>query len=192
MLIEYVSSKSINIINSLINQSIKNILYSENIDDIIEEYRDSNGNIVTLDFDNNITNKILYMVNEKLLSDLNNIEKANYDEIKSKYINELNKVYYIPLGIISNTPVLNSMGPKIPYKIDFIGSINNETKINIKEYGINSSLVELVLNINFNVQVIMPFKSKISNINKNIILDSKIIQGKVPDYYGGLISGSLK
>ena len=80
------------------------------------------------------------------------------------------------------------MGPKIPFKISLVGSTNNETKINVEEYGINSSKVEVVLNINFKMMVLLPFKSKEIVINKTIILDSKIIQGKVPDYYGGMFS----
>ena len=40
--------------------------------------------------------------------------------------------------------------------------------------------------------IIQPFKSKIIKNEKNILLSSQVIQGKVPDYYGGIISSSLK
>lgn len=187
ILMNYVSLKSTNIISSFINKSIVKILYEEKSDNIIKDYKDSSGNIVDLDFDNEIVNKIIYLFTEDILDDISNLEKSNYDDIESKYINDMSKVYYVPIGIIYNSPLLNNLGPKIPFKINFLGSVNNETKINIKEYGINSSLVELLLNVNLQIQVILPFKSKVVSIDKSIILDSKIIQGKVPTYYGGLV-----
>ena len=160
----------------MINESINDVLYENTYDNIITDNKDSNGNINKVDFDNLIVNRILYLITQKLLN--------------SNYLN--NKIYYIPLGMIYNTPILNNLGPKIPYKIEMINSINNDTKINIKEYGINSSMIELVVNINVKIKVVMPFKSKVIDVNKSVILDSKIVQGKVPDYYGGIISGSLK
>lgn len=178
ILLDYASFKSTNIISSQINSSINKVLYENNYDNIIKEYKDSEGNIVNVDFDNLIVNRLLYLITDNLLN--------------NDYISSNDSVYYVPLGIMYNTPILNNLGPKIPFKIDIIRSVNNDTKINIKEYGINSSMIELVINIGMKIEVIMPFKSKMISINKSIILDSKIIQGKVPDYYGGIISSSLK
>ena len=178
VLMDYVSFNSTNIISSMINESINEIIYKNSFDNIINDYRDNNGNITKIDFDNLAVNRILYLITDELL--------------KNDLIKSTGRIYYVPLGIIYDTPVLNNLGPKIPYKIEMIKSINNTTKTNVKEYGINSSLIELVLNIELKIKVIMPFKSKTVDIKKNIILDSKIVQGKVPDYYGGLLSGSLK
>ena len=69
--------------------------------------------------------------------------------------------------------------------------ISNVALEDVKEYGINSSLVEIVLNIKIQIEVILPFQSKTIFVEKNIILESKIIQGKIPQYYGGFIT-SLK
>ena len=91
------------------------------------------------------------------------------------------------MGMIFNNTILNSLGPKVPFKVELVGGVNSETKINVKEYGINSSLVYVILDINITMQVIMPFKSKIISTNKDIIIDSKIIQGEVPNYYGGIM-----
>lgn len=178
VLLDYASFKATNEINNLINQSINTVLYNNSYENIIKESKDAQGNIVDVDFDNLIVNRLLYLITENLMS--GEIEIIN------------NKVYYLPLGLIYNIPVLNNLGPKIPYKMDIIKSVNNEARINVKEYGINSSIIELVINIDMKAEVIMPFKSKIVNVNKNIILDSKIVQGRVPNYYGGFISGSLK
>jgi len=186
ILLDYVSIKSTNIISIIINKSINNVLYNNNYNNLIIDYKDSDGNIVNIDFDNLRVNRLLYLITNDILESIDSIQ---FDD---SLINMQDRIYYIPLGIIYDMPILNNLGPKIPFKIDFLSGVNNETNISVKEYGINSSLIELCLNINLDVQVIMPFKSKVITINKNIILDSKIIQGKIPDYYGGLISGSLK
>ena len=178
ILLEKASMRLTNTVSYLINKSINKILYDNTCDNIIKDYVDSEGNIKNIDFDNYKINKILYLITDDLLN--------------NKLFKFRNKVYYISLGLIHDTPVLNNIGPKIPFIIDTIESVNNESKINVKEYGINSSIVEIVINIDMKIEVIMPFKSKMVNINKSIILDSKIIQGKVPNYYGGLISSSLK
>ena len=44
------------------------------------------------------------------------------------------------------------------------------------------------LNINLNVGVILPFKSENVSVSKNILLESKIVQGQIPQYYGGIIT----
>lgn len=188
LLLDFISFKSTNIVNSMIDNSIREILYMQQYEELINDFKDQNNNIVKLDFNNNEINKILYSVNENLLNNIMLLEKNENNDFKIETISFDKNIFYVPLGIISNTPILNSLGPRIPFKIDLIGAINNETKINIKEYGINSSLIELLLNINIKIKIVLPFRSNIININKSILLDSKIIQGKIPDYYGGLMS----
>ena len=53
-------------------------------------------------------------------------------------------------------------------------------------------MIEVVLNIDVQLQVILPFQSDIVNVNKKIIIDSKIIQGTIPNYYGGFLPSTLK
>lgn len=188
-ILSYVENKSINIMNTLINKSIKESL---KYDKIIEIDKNSNGDIVSLNFNSNEVNKILLMTNEKLIEDLDLLEKGKYKDLNVNYLDSFNNIYYIPFNVIHNTPILVNIGPKIPFKIEMIGNVNNEITNNIREYGINSSIIEVILNINFQIQVIIPFKSKVIDINKKIILDSKIIQGNIPNYYGNLYPGTLK
>lgn len=188
ILLDYSSNKITNIINEIINESINNKIYRYKYNDIIKIDGQNNENITSIDFDNEIVNSMLYMVSDEILGKIKLLESNNYDNLNLKYISSNDKVYYVPYGVIYGSSILSNLGPKIPFKISLVGSTNNETKINVEEYGINSSKVEVVLNINFKMMVLLPFKSKEIVINKTIILDSKIIQGKVPDYYGGMFS----
>ena len=158
----------------------------------IKDYKNTDGQITSLDFDAEKINRITYLISEELLKNINNLEITMGQELNIKSNKYIDKLLYIPYGIIYNIPVISNLGPQIPFKIDFLGSVNTDTSINIKEYGINSSLVEINLIIDLNIEVILPFNSKKEHITKKIILDSKIVQGKIPEYYGGIISNSLK
>lgn len=191
LLMDYAKNSIINVITSLINNSINNIIYENNIDDLILLEKNNNNEISNVNFNNRKINEILYEVNNELLSNIKKVEEGKLKSINSFYLSDNDIIYYIPIGIVHNSVALNNIGPKIPFKIRMIGSIDNNTEINVKDYGINSSIIELYLNIAINVQVIMPFKSDVVIIKKKILLESKIIQGQIPEYYGGIISNPL-
>lgn len=192
ILLNYASLKSVNIINTIVNKSINSVLFNNKNKNLIKDYKNTDGQITSLDFDAEKINRITYLISEELLKNINNLEITMGQELNIKSNKYIDKLLYIPYGIIYNIPVISNLGPQIPFKIDFLGSVNPETSINIKEYGINSSLVEINLIIDLNIEVILPFNSKKEHITKKIILDSKIVQGKIPEYYGGIISNSLK
>ena len=176
ILLDYAKRYSINTISNIINKCISEVLLEYEYEDIIEIEKDNNGIVESLNINNKIINEILYNSTKNILENIDNLEKNN------------NLIFYVPIGVIHDMPILVNIGPKIPFKIDILGSINNETLTQIKEYGINSSMIEVYLSIDMQVQVILPFVSETIDINKKILLDSKVIQGQMPEYYGGLLS----
>ena len=185
ILLDYASIKATNIVTSIINDSIKNNLYNSKYDNIIQIEKNTEGNIVNLNFDNNQINKLLTVLTNDILKDLTKIEKSD-NHMKTS------RIYYVPFGIIYDSNILSYIGPKIPFFINYIGSLNDEAKIITNDYGINSSIIQVVISIQLQIQVIMPFKSNIINISKDVIIDSKIIQGQTPNYYAGFQIPSLK
>ena len=184
ILLNYAKRKSTNIISTIINKSIEEVLYNEDYENIIELKNDYNDNISDININNKELNKILYSLTENILNSILKLEEGKYSSINTDYIKNENLIYYVPLGVILNIPALVNLGPKIPFKIDILSSVNNEELTEIKDYGINNSLIEVKLKINLQVQVILPFTSEIFDVEKFIIIDSKIIGGKVPNNYG--------
>lgn len=182
ILMDYAKRKTNNIVSSIINKSINDVIYKNSYENIIQIDKDKNGNITNLNFDSKKINELLYLTTNDILNSIDDLE----------HINSKDKVYYVPMGVIHNIPILVNIGPKIPFKIEIISSTNNSSYTNIKEYGINSSIVEVFIKIDIQIQVILPFRSEIIDVEKDILLDSKIVQGKIPEYYGGLLSTSLK
>lgn len=192
ILIEYAKSKSIEISTIIINESLKESILNQELNEMLKIEKNSNDEIIGVTFDNNKSNKVLYDVNNSMIKNIKNI-KNNGDfrvnsESKNTIFDSKNMIYQIPFNVINEKPILIGIGPKIPFKIEILSSSTNNILTNIKEYGINNSLVELLLEMNINVQIILPFTSENTSINKQIPISTKIIQGKIPDYYGGMIS----
>lgn len=110
------------------------------------------------------------------LSDNSNI---NVDESKLKN----GVIYQVPSGIIFNNGILANIGPKIPVKLSFIGDITIDLITDVKEYGLNNAIIELIVKVQAEEQVILPFDTKQIKVESLIPISIKIIKGDVPGYY---------
>ena len=86
--------------------------------------------------------------------------------------------------------MFSNLGPKIPVKIKFIGSILTGVKTKVTDYGINNSLIEVYTTISIQTLVITPVSKDRKTRNYEILVSSKIIEGKVPEIYGGVMEKS--
>lgn len=93
----------------------------------------------------------------------------------------------ISIGSTRNSSLFANIGPTIPIKLIFNGQINSELEVNQKEYGINNVIVEMDIKISIKEQAIMPISSRTKTIVLREPLSIDIINGKIPDYYGGYI-----
>lgn len=200
--------------NNKVNPNIENIVNMEidkMIDDIVTEYslkedyetikdiliinKNKDGEIINVDYNLPSLYNFSSHITDELKNDLYNLEvgKTNsdyYDEYLSH-----NKDYFVlmvPYGVASNNVYYSNLGPKIPVKVKFIGSILTGVKTRVTDYGINNSLIEVFTTINISTLVITPVAKKRENRNFEILVASKIIEGKVPQLYGGVIEQSSK
>lgn len=176
----------------IINESIKEIIINNSLQSIINVIRNDNNEITNIDLNTTQANKILYDVSDSIMKNIDNIENNNIKNLKIEYFDEKDNIFKVPFAIIHNIPILTFLSPNIPFKISVLGNASNELITEVKEYGINNSIIELRIKCIINLQIILPFKSKVIKNEKSILLSSQVIQGKVPDYYGGIISTSLK
>ena len=186
------NNKTIELSTIIINESLKEIIVKNNLQSIINITRNNNNEITNLDLNTTTANIILYEINNSIMRNINNIKNDNFKNLNIEYLDEKDNIFKIPIGVIYNIPILIPLSPNVPFKISILGNTSNEMITEVKEYGINNSIIELRIKCIINLQIILPFKSKIIKNEKNILLSSQVIQGKVPDYYGGIISSSLK
>lgn len=182
----------------IIKNSLNDDVLSVLDDDLYTVIQNNNGEIQTIDFNPVVVNKFLTKTTNIVANNLRNLEKGNIDDIsflESENFNIENLkngvISEIPMGIISNNVLLSNLGPKIPVKLNLIGNVVSSVETKVRNYGINSALVEIYAKIEVTEEVIIPFQTKTIKIVNNIPVGIKIINGTVPDYYGsGRLNGS--
>lgn len=177
VLLNYANNKSMQLSTELINSSLYEILYDREYDTFMNT-KIGNNDMLDISLNNKRVNELLFLVNNNLIKNISKLENDN------------SLIFNVPIGVIYDIPILVGIGPKIPFKLDIIANTDNTVHTNIRDYGINNSIIEVILNINLNIQIILPFTSKEVQIKKEIPIDTKIIEGKVPTYYGGIRSNN--
>ena len=81
--------------------------------------------------------------------------------------------------------MFSNIGPKILINLKIVGNVTSGIVTDVKEYGINNSLVTLSVEIEVELMVVLPFSSDYVSFIYYIPIAIKLIQGKVPQVYGG-------
>ena len=182
-----VSRISKTIINESVNRTV-----SDNVDikDLFHIEKDTFGNIQMIDFDSKEVNEMLDIINENVKKYFIELENGSSMEntnnlITNTLITSSKKgiVFEIPIGMASNNPFLSNIGPKIPVKVSLVGEMESNIKTEIEEYGINNSVLKIIINITVSEQIILPLVSKKVTVDNDVPIAIKMIQGEIPEYY---------
>lgn len=185
VLLTYAEVDATKITTDFINEAIKKKLNALEVEEVIEMVMNKDGEIISVDFNTNAINKNLYLITNEIQKNIKSIEKFN-----SNYIKKDGAVYYIPSGVASGLPVISNIGPKIPIQTYMTGNVVSNIKTEISEYGINNALLKVNVQVQTRINIVLPFVSKESDIIVDIPIAMKVIQGKIPQVYGGLFSTS--
>ena len=147
-----------------------------------------NNNIMSIDIDNNSSNRLLNNIITDLEKVIADIEKGNINDFPNlEFLYGKNGIILlVPIGSAINNTLLYDIGPKIPVKISFLENVEAYIDINVEEYGINNALVKLYINIKLEQHVEMPMDKEKNIINYKFLIASKLVNGKVPEFYNGL------
>lgn len=178
-------------LTTIINEMIKDdVLKNISGEQIIKVYKNENGDILYADFNNEEVNSILSKSVSLVQNQLIDIENGKIDKlslpdaVNSKY-NKLEEgiIVEVPTGSLINNSLFSNFGPKIPIRIELLGAVEGNIKTDIKEYGINNSMVSINIIIDVTEQVVLPISSEKINVKIEIPIATKLIQGKIPTYY---------
>lgn len=177
----------------IIRQAVSNEVTDKiNVDDLFIMTKDSNNEIKSIDFNPLTVNKMLSLVTENVNLYLTKFEKGELDELdipssnfnlpsKKKLQNGI--IFEIPSGMVFGNSILSNIGPKIPVKLNLVGDIDSDVETDVTNYGINNALIEVIIKVHVVEQVILPFTSKKIEVEMNVPVAIKLIQGNVPNYY---------
>ncbi len=197
ILLSYAEIHTTRISTIIINEAV-NSYVSENTDlsDLVKTKVNDSGEIVSVDFDTNLVNKALISINNTIEANLKYLEDGKLDNLDSGLVSSVYKIrelgskhiYEIPFGVVFDIPFLSDLGPRIPVKISFVGSVFSDVKTDITPYGINNALLKANVEVTVSEQVILPFLSKKVVVSIDVPVLMKIINGSVPEVYGGAYS----
>lgn len=200
VLLAYASQKCEKLATLIINDAISKKVVSElTVDNLFFLTRNNQGEIVSIDFNPVVVNKILSTTTNVIETSLKYIEEGRLEELDIsdtldvEYVNALNhgNFYEVPLGVFFKNPFLANLGPKIPVKLNLVGSILSNVETNVTNFGINNAMIEVYVHMEVHMQVILPFVSDVIQVETLVPIAMKLIQGSVPKYYGGNLSSPL-
>lgn len=177
------------IINKAVNKQVANGI---DINKLFSTIQNNNGEIQTIDFNPTIVNNVLNTTTNAVYTGLKSVEQGNIDliEIPNDIIVEYDKnklkkgiIFEIPLGAVSGNAFLSNLGPRIPVKLNLVGSVTSNINTRISQYGINNALVEVFVRIEVTEKINLPLSTKNMTVISDIPIAMKIIQGKIPEYY---------
>ena len=157
---------------------------------MFEITKNNNGEIETIDFNTKIINKIMVEIAKNVRQRLKEVEQGKnlpeemYDNMLDPSLKN-GIIYEVPMGVAFNNAFLSNMGPKIPVKIKYSGNVGLDVKTRVKQYGINSALIEVYVYIEVTQRTILPFQSKDVKLTSEIPVVIKVIKGSVPNYLAG-------
>lgn len=182
-----------NIVIKNVNKSVYNNVFSilgsdelgsEELLDVISLSKNNDGEVISVDYNMNIAYDVLSNCMEDLYSSITSLDMS------SLYKSGINNVYYIPMGLIYNNVLLDNLGFRIPCKINFISDIDMGFKTRVKDYGVNNLLIEIYLVIDIKNYIMSPSTYKEFGETYEILVASKIVLGRIPMYYGGIMEKS--
>lgn len=179
------------IINDAVGKQVSDGLKTDTLFDI---NKDSSGSITSIDFNSATVNKLLTTITTSVELNLKYLEEGRVDLLNlpdsilvSYDEKDLKKgiIYKIPSGSIFNNTILSNIGPKIPVKLNLVGSITSNINTKTTNYGINNALIEVYVDLDVTLEVILPYTKRKTSVETSIPVALKMIQGSVPNYYSG-------
>lgn len=163
-------------------KNIDDLFVNENINDVVELVKNNNSEIISINYRFDNCYRMLDKYIDNIYKDFISIDFSD------KYYNK--GVYFISSSLISNSTVFNTFGIEVPMKINVVSDMRSNFKTKVVNYGINNVLVELYLVIKIDSWFVNPFNENVFGEEYEYIVSSQIINGTVPNYFGGVIEKS--
>ncbi|ASS86990.1 sporulation protein YunB [Geobacillus lituanicus] len=201
VLMEIAETETKRIANLIINNALEKQFEEENpkFQELVTVQQDNSGRIVSVDFNAEAINRILEEIDDHVMASLKaategRIERMVLPEVESGQGDSRGIIYYIPLGQVTNNVLLANLGPRVPVQFQIVGNVDSEVTKEIRAYDINSFFIEIDIHVSVDIQVVIPFASKISNVTTDIPVVMRFIPGEVPQFYnknGGSLGPSV-
>lgn len=157
------------VVASIISEKIVPELETENI--LTAKY--DNSGVKSVVINTKATNAIFGMINERM-----------GELLETEALNQAFGQVELPLGFLISQNILAGAGPKIRVPVKPLGTYRADIVTLTSEFGINNSLIEVYLVLDFGLEAFLPLAKRNVDATSKILLASLAVQGEVPRYYG--------
>ncbi|PQD95195.1 sporulation protein YunB [Pradoshia eiseniae] len=189
-LMKYAESETKKMASVVINKAIEeSIAENKDLNEVISEIPKEGEQISVegIRFNTEIINRFRADTTTRIQEALSEIEAGNLSAVD--YLSTGSKkegiIHEVPLGKVTNNALLGNMGPDIPVEIHSVSDVQSDVKTTLEPYGINNALIKVVLFVEVNAQVVVPFSSKPTKITTDVPIAMRTTSGQVPSYYNG-------
>ena len=172
---------------NIVNDAVFNYKKTEQkLNDLILTSVNSKNEIISVDIDMEKS----YVVMEGIVSEIrDNIKKFQYGDYEYYNMESLFKikngmVIAIPLGAVTGKNLIVNLGPRIPVKLSLLENVRGGIRTEVKEYGINNSLINVYLKIEIEQNIEMPSATDSFYNRYEMLIWSKLVHGIVPSFIG--------
>ena len=191
---QYIHIEVERLTNNIVSREVSKIMAESSHNSFLNITK-SSGVIENISYNtgeiNKLTDKISLRVHKRLINlEAGDIEDSflvdttrggKFKHIKSGILCD------VSLGSVKSSTLFANVGPKIPIKLTFIGQVNTELDVQVKEYGINNVIIEMNVIVKVREHTSMPLTSKKKDIVVKEPISIELIKGEIPDYYNGII-----
>lgn len=166
-------------------------------EDLVNVQTATNGHVTQIGWNSAVVNKVLRTSTDRVEYFLHNMNKGEMLNTKDP---KLNREEYgesatdmaqrdptlveIPIGQATGNTILANLGPKIPVHFEVVGNIKTDVNHEVEEFGLNSALYKIYVDIQVDVQIVIPFATSVSKVRTKIFIASGVLMGEVPEFYG--------
>lgn len=152
-------------INKVIEDKVKNKVESK---DLLDVKLDNQGKIVFIQPNTMEFNRLSAEITIDVQKTLQDLSRENIE---------------IPLGQITGSQILASIGPNINVAVIPVGVVKIKTINNFEQAGINQTKHMISLAAETEVKIVVPMISKSSVVNTQVPIAEYVIVGDVPNTY---------
>lgn len=184
----YAKAQITNIATLIIKEGIaQSELVQFNIDDAIHFKENDNGLVSSIIVNTPVLNRLLVSTTQEiekrlLLAESGDLSELGLDEIYGGPYED-GVLMNIPWAAAFNLSLFHDIGPSFPVTVKLNGSAVSDIVTEVKEYGINNALLEILLKVDVKLEVLLPFKSDEVQVSVKTPIILKMITGQIPEYY---------
>ncbi|MGB9803142.1 sporulation protein YunB [Desulfofundulus sp.] len=179
-ILKIAETRAVQLATEAINRAVEQKILDSNLQyqDFIQVHKDNQGHVVLMQAN---TLKIDRFAAEATLMVQSALQQMSRES------------FGIPLGQVTGTQLLSSLGPRIPVGIVPVGSVRVRVDDRFEQAGINQTRHRIYLDFDAEVRIVVPAHSATAQVATRVPLVESIIVGQVPGTFvsipGGLLSG---